>query len=258
MKFPRLNPYYRAALVLIVTAAILVAIAILTDRRDLTSAALVIASLVCLITGIFLATLSSGEPLDLRYVSLLSVQGSINLCRVCADLGISGNAVMLPAGKDGRTRTVQFLPVSVWGGGPVLGADSFMTGPGAAGLVTVPAGQPLFNEIQKRHQLVIPQDPEALPDLIKEVGVDLLEVADRVTTEKGDNTFTVTMEGYRLLDGCCAVSLESPKCCTANPCPVCSLVACLLAEGTGAVVQVERCSPDTDRRSVTAVFSLLP
>ncbi|MCX6689157.1 MAG: hypothetical protein NTZ39_05660, partial [Methanoregula sp.] len=40
-------------------------------------------------------------------------------------------------------------------------------------------------------------------------------------------------------------------------CPVCSLFACLLAEGTGSVVQVERCTVHAENGSVIAVFSLL-
>ncbi len=96
LRIPSLNPYYRASLVLICAAIVLVLAAVLTDRRDLTSAALVLAGLACLITGIFLVTLSGAEPLDTGYVSLLPVQGCINLCRVCADLGISGNAVFFP------------------------------------------------------------------------------------------------------------------------------------------------------------------
>jgi len=257
MKFPRLNPYYRASLLLIGAAVVLIALALITNQRDLTTAAVVLAALVCLVTGIFLATLSSSEPLDIRYMSLLPVQGCINLARACADLGISGNATLLPAGKDGRTRTVQFNPVSVYGGEPVTG-DSFVAGPGAAGLVTVPSGEPLLLEVRERHQLVIPADPAALLDLIREVGVDLLEVADRIRNERDERTITVMMEGYRLIGGCLAISAESPRCCSTHPCPVCSLVACLLAEGLGTVIQVERCSPNAERQSVTAVFSLLP
>ena len=66
MKLPHLNPYYRAALVLVVAAGVLVAIAILTSSRDITTAAVVISALICLLTGIFLATLSRSEPLDLK------------------------------------------------------------------------------------------------------------------------------------------------------------------------------------------------
>ena len=259
MKLPRLNPYYRASLVLVCAAVILIVLALITNQRDVTTAAVVLSALVCLVTGVFLATLSSGEPLDIRYVSLLPVQGSINLARACADLGISGNAVMLPAGKDGRTRTVQFNPVSDYDGEAIsVSGNSFVAGPGAAGLLTVPSGEPLLLELQKHHQLAIPSDPDALSDLIREAGVDLLEIADRVRTERGEHTVTVTMESYRLIGGCMALAMESPRCCTTHPCPVCSLIACLLAEGLGTVVQVERCGPDAGQRSVTADFTLLP
>jgi hypothetical protein len=257
VKFPRLNPYYRASLLLIGAAVVLVTLAIITNQRDIMTATVVLSALVCLVTGIFIATLSGGEPLDIRYVSLLPVQDSINLARICADLGISGSAVMLPAGKEGRIRTVQFNPVSDYDGGAVSG-DSFVAGPAAAGLVTIPSGEPLFIELQKHHQLTIPSDPDALMDLIREVGVDLLEVADRVRTGQEDRTITVTMEGYRLIGGCTALSRESPRCCSTHPCPVCSLIACLLARGLGTVVQVERCGPDTQQQSVTAVFESLP
>ena len=256
MKFPSLNPYYRAALVLIFAAVVLVLIAVLTDRRDLASAALVVSGLACLITGIFLATLSGAEPLDTGYVSLLPVQGCINLCRVCADLGIAGTALFLPPSHDRQDRIMQFMPVSTYDGAPLQG-DSFVTVPGAAGLLVVPAADPLLREIQKRHQLVVPQDKTALPDMIREVGEDLLEVADRVTTDMGDTTVTVTLEGYRLIAGCMAVQAESPQCCLVSPCPVCSLVACLLVQGTGSIVQLERCSPDAEQQSVTTVFSFV-
>ena len=232
MKFPRLNPFYQASLILVVAAVILVAVAILTDRNDLTSAALVISAVVCLITGIFLTLLSSSEPLDSRYISLLPVQGCINLCSVCADLGISGNACMLPAGKDGRTRTMQFIPVAGYNGSAVTG-DSFVTGQDTAGLVTVPNGEPLFREMREQNHLVVPKGLADTLVLLKELGEGVLEIADRVTAETDGPVITVKLEGYRLIGGCKAVAAESPKVCTANPCPVCSLFACLLAEGTG-------------------------
>jgi hypothetical protein len=56
--------------------------------------------------------------------------------------------------------------------------------------------------------------------------------------------------------GCTALIAESPRCCSIHPCPVTSLMACLLAEGLGASVQVERCSPD-GKGSVTVICHLL-
>ena len=257
MKFPSLNPHYRAALVLIIMAGILVATAILTNRGDFTSAALVVSGLVCLLTGIFFATLSQSDPIDLRYMSLLPVQGSINLTRACADLGIQGNACIIPNGRDGRTRTMQFLPVAVYNGAQ-LPMDSFVTGPDATGLLMEPSCAPVLHLLREREHLVIPSEMTPLHGLIQELGEEVLEVAGRVRSTNEGEIITVTMEEYRLISGCRAMTLESPRCCTANPCPVCSLFATVFAEGTGNVIQVERCAPDSKHPTVSAVFSVLP
>ncbi|MCX6689161.1 MAG: hypothetical protein NTZ39_05680 [Methanoregula sp.] len=256
MKVPHLNPYYRAAFILVAAAAVLVAIAVITNRRDITTAAVVISALICLLTGIFLATLSKSDPLDLQYVSLLPVQGSINLSRICAELGIQGNATIIPKGKNGSTHTMQFLPVSVYDGAP-LPSKTFVSSPDNAGVLFVPSGGPLLREIREREHLVIPQEMAAIKELIREIGVDVLEVAERVFVTEDNEIITVTMEGYRLIGGCKEITRESPRCCTAIPCPVCSLFACLLAEGTGSIVEVERCTVHHENGSVDAVFSLL-
>ncbi len=257
MKFPALNPHYRTALVLIIMAGVLVTTAILTDRGDFTSAALVISGLACLLTGVFFATLSESDPLDLRYLSLLPVQGSINLTQACADLGIQGNATIIPKGRDGRTHTMQFLPVAAYHSAP-LDSDSFVTGADAAGLLMEPSCAPLLRLLREREHLAIPSDMTALHSLVRELGVEVLEVAERVHSTHEGEIITVTLEEYRLISGCRAMTMESPKCCIANPCPVCSLFATVFAEGTGKVIQVERCAPDPKRPAVTAVFSVLP
>jgi hypothetical protein len=257
MKFPRLNPHYQAALLLIIMAGVLITTAVLTNRSDFTSAALVVSALVCLLTGILFATLSGSDPLDLRYLSLLPVQASINLTRACADLGIQGNASIIPSGRDGRTMPMQFLPVAVYTGAP-LPMDSFVMGTDAAGLLMEPSCAPLLRLLRERQHLVIPPDMTALHGLIKELGVEVLEVAERVSSTDEGDIVSVIMEEYRLISGCRAMTAESPRCCTANPCPVCSLFATVLAEGTGRIIQVERCAPDPRQATVSAVFTFLP
>ena len=256
MKITHLNPYFRATLVLMVTAVLLIVVAIVTDRRDLTSASLVISSLVCLLTGIFLLTLSGSDPLDLRYVSLLSVQDHINLCRICAELGFSGNACFIPAGSNGITKTMQYLPVSVYDGGPIP-QNTLVTGPDNAGLLMVPSGDSLLKELRQHENLVTPSDISSLKDLIKEVAIEVLEVAEKITVTDTEDTITLQIEGYRLIAGCHALLQESPRCCALNPCPVCSIFACLIAEGTGRIIEMEHCSAIPKKDSVTAVFTFL-
>jgi hypothetical protein len=256
MRLSSLNPNYRAALVLILASVVLIAIAILTNSRDFTNATLVIAGLICLMTGIFFATISGSDPLDLRYMGLLPVQGCINLTRICADLGIQGNAIFIPKGRDGRLRTMQLLPVAEYHGEP-LPQDSFVTGMDTAGLLVEPSCAPLIQILRQRDHLVIPSEMTELHRLVQELGVDVLDVAERVRSTHEDDVITIIMEDYRLISGCKALSLESPKCCIANPCPVCSLFATVFAEGTGKIIRIERCVPDTSSHKVNAVFSIL-
>ncbi|NMB79771.1 MAG: hypothetical protein GYA23_11840 [Methanomicrobiales archaeon] len=252
-----INPDYRAALVLIIMAGILICTAVLTNRGDFTSAALVIAGLICLLVGIFFVTLSTSDPMDLRYLSLLPVQGSINLVRICADLGIQGNACFIAKGRSGRTTTMQYLPVAVYRGEP-LPAESFVTATDTAGLLVEPACAPLLSLLTTKEHLAIPSDMTALHGLVRELGVEVLEVSPRIRSANERELITVIMDEYRLIDGCRAMTRESPKCCMTNPCPVCSLYATLFAEGTGRVIQLERCSADAKTDTVTAVFSVLP
>jgi hypothetical protein len=256
MRLSSLNQNYRAALVLVLASGILIAIAILTNSRDFTNATLVIAGLICLMTGIFFATLSGSDPLDLRYIGLLPVQGSINITRICADLGIQGNATFIPKGRDGRSRTMQLIPVAEYHGEP-LPEDSFVTGTDTAGLLIEPSCAPLIHLLRQRDHLVIPPEMTELHRLVQELGVDVLDVAGRVRSTHEDDVITIILEDYRLISGCTALSQESTRCCIANPCPVCSLFATVFAEGTGKIIRLERCAPDTASHRVNAVFSIL-
>jgi hypothetical protein len=256
MRLTMINPHYRTALILIVMAGLLIGTAVLTSRGDFTSAALVITGLVCLLTGIIFTALSGSDPLDLRYLSLFPAQGSINFTRTCADLGIQGNACIIPSNRDGRTRTMQFLPVAVYHGEP-LPLDSFVTGPNTAGLLLEPTCTPLLRLLQEEEKVVIPTTMDAMHGLIRELGVEVLEIAEQVQSVHEGDVMTVTMNEYRLISGCRVINNESPRCCTANPCPVCSLFASVFAEGTDKIIQIERCAPDPKNNSVTAVFSTI-
>ena len=258
MKFPSLNPHYRTALILIVMAGVLISAALLINRSDFTSAELIVAGLVCLLTGVFFTALSGGDdPIDLRYMSLFSAQNCINLARFCAELGIQGSASIIPKGKDGRDQTMQFLPVAVYNGEP-LPTGTFVSGPGTAGLLLEPSCTPLLGLLKEQEHLHIPADRAALHGLVRELGVDVLEVAGQAGSMQEGEIITIILNEYRLIGGCRVMSAESPRCCIVSPCPVCSLFATVFAEGTGKVIQLERCTPDPKSPMVTMVFSVLP
>lgn len=253
MKVPRVDAYWAGSLACAIAAVLLISLALLTNRGDLTTASLILAGVVCIITGILLLILSRGEPMDPRIAGLLPVQGCINLCRACADLGLKGNACLIPGRGESQGHTMQFIPVTTFSSLPPEG-DTFVSKENVHGVLVVPSGAPLLAWIRDTTRLVLPGSVEEWVVLAREIGEEVLGIADGVEGGWSGDCITLTLKGYRFLDGCDAMRRESPKCCTMNPCPVASMAGCLLAEGIGRIIEVRSCTPSPDRQSVTMIF----
>lgn len=236
------NPYL-GGLLLLVAAAILLAIAALTGRGDLTTATLILAGAACFIAGVFFLALYKGEPLDPNLVALLPAQGTVSIATLCADLGVQGDARFIPTGDS----VIEVIPVAE-SLPEELGADySFITTDNGCAIKITPTCAPLLSHLQRKHALEIPGEEEGLLACITEVCDDLLEIAEKTETIKDGENVVVTLSGYRLAPGCLTVRAASPKCCTMVACPVCSLLAVIVALGTGAPTKIEHATVDEKR-----------
>jgi hypothetical protein len=257
MKLPATNDYVVSGTVLLAAAATLLVVATVTNRGDLTSATLFLCGVAMFLAGVFMLSFSRGEPFDAEVASLLSVQNMLNVCRTCADLGIRGDAWILPpAGGAGPVR--EFVPVAGQDIPPVVPDFSFVTGPDTPGIVLVPAAAPLIGYCERKFSLVIPPAEEELVTAIRELALDVLELADGLEIVRNGDSLVMTVSGYRLFSGCMVVASESPKCCSMHPCGICSLAACMLARGTGIPWQVSHVSFGDGKKQVTAIFRSLP
>jgi len=255
LRFP--GQYFSAGLLLMAAAAVLIVVAVLTNRGDITSAALVISAMVCAVAGIFILTFAGGEPIDPKLVALLPVQERITVCRIASDLGITGNAWFLPKRLTGESRVMLFNPVSEYTGGNVRPDDSFpMSGP--AGIVTVPAGDPLSSDLFRSGGLPWTDGEDDVSRLLKETVCASFEFATDLSTRWQGNTVTVTLQGYRFMDGCHLSMKESPRCCSMRPCAACSLCGALIAESMDVAACLDRCTPGAAAQEIVAVFTLLP
>lgn len=257
MRLSENNRYFKGSFILILVAGVTLGIVLATDRRDLTTASVVISAFILFLSGIILITFSRTDSIDERIVSLLQVQGTINLCRVASDLKLAGKACVVPGRLTGTDVVMQLIPVAEYSGNPVHG-DTFVTaGTDSAGMLIFPAAHPLVLDLKKRSRLVIPGEKEMFPELFKEVIVNVLEMAQEIRTTWTEDGIIIQVDGYRLIEGCRRISAESPACCTMNPCIMCSLIASCIAEGLDTPVRVERCIPERGRDSVEAIFSVL-
>lgn len=258
MKGIRGSPEVRS-LVLFVFSGILLVSSLLLRRGDLTSAVLVLCSTACFVTGVFLLALDREEGVGERVTSLLSAEGSIALCRICGDLGVQGNGWILEAPwEGGGGELVHFIPVSSYAPLPGKHSGTFVTENGAYGIVTTPSGAPLLRLLGEEHGFVLPEERASLIRAAREALVDALEVAEGVSGSWEGESAIFMLTGYRLIEGCSYVRSASPKCCTMYPCPVCSLIGCILSRGLKRPVTLEQVAVEPGMKGVRLVFSTGP
>ena len=257
MMLKKPDTYAVAAIILLSAAVILVAMALVTSLGEFITAGFVISGTACLLVGIFILTFTRGEKVDSRPVGILTAQWCKNICRIESDLGITGNAFFLPPRVTGESRVMQFNPTLTYSGSTVSAKDPF-TKTGAGGLIITPACEPWVQDLRQRNELMVPAKEEELIALINEALGEIFDFTSRVSGNWRDNTVTLTFHGFKFIDGCKAIAHESEDFCTMNPCPVCSLCASLIAEGTDKIVTVDQCSVNPSTHDVTAVFSMMP
>jgi hypothetical protein len=245
---------YSGTTVIFLTAAVMfVATPLIFGIGEFATAAFVVAGMACTIMGSFVVMFSGNESMDPLIVGLLPIQGCLNLCRISSDAGITGTAYFLPPRFSGKTRIMQFNPVSKYHGSSVSAGGSF-TDREPHGLITFPTSSPLMEYLRKRNAVVIPDTVEELGILFNEAISDVFEFATKVTTTSTDGRVTVTLHNYHFIDGCIIAHSESPECCMRYPCPACSLCGTMLVECTNKVVSLESCRV-TSSKDITAVFS---
>jgi hypothetical protein len=256
MKVKLLNKYSVAAILMMVIAAVLIAIALISGLGEFVTASFVISGMVCALTGIFLITFSGGEPVDPRFVGILPVQGCINLFRIAVQLGIKGNAYFLPPRLTGEKRVMQYNPSSTYSGG-MIPAQEPLVDTSERGLVTIPTCDPLIQVLKKSHGLVLPANKEQVTQVLRETAGEIFELAPQISVRWNGNTITLKLQKYRFIEGCNVVFREAPDSCTRSPCPVCSLFGALIAEGMDKAVTLEQCSISPSHEDLVMVWSIV-
>ncbi len=245
--------YQKGALILFIVAIITLTIAGITRHDDITGAALVISGIFCFITAILFFSLSKDEYPDIAITSLLPIGGTIGRCRFLSDLGIQGNSIFFPPNTRGGTIT-QFIPVT----------DSFIETLNVdytyqidkknPGLVVYPQGIPILNYCIEKGGLNIPSNDKEVFIALRDLFCEYLELVNDFVINREGSNIIIVLNGYLLINGCKKVREESPKCCTMDPCPVCSLILCILSQGLNGPLSLTRTSI-IDKNTLNLVIS---
>ncbi|MDV2481662.1 hypothetical protein F8E02_06515 [Methanoculleus sp. Wushi-C6] len=231
------SKHYRIGSYILVGFAVLLFVAVLfADPRRMESPTLML-SASSFIAGVFLFALDGDASIDARLASRLSLQGISALGGIIRDLGGSGAAVFLPPDGDGG-KVMQFIPTqpafrSVLGDG-----GGFACHDGSTGTLSRPLAAPILEDLKSSDALVLPSEFGPLMGAVREVCEDLLSVADRVTVKRESDTVLVSLHNYLLYPGCASLRETSPEFCMLSPCSICSLIACMIAEGLACEVSL--------------------
>lgn len=243
-------------MILIGVALVLLIIVLLSNRGDISTAVLILVGFTSFVTGIFMLSFTSGESLNPDIVSLLHFPAAIPLSRMMADLGISGNAHFIPGSKMYPASTMQFNPVVSYA--PIAPPTdyTFYTGPDGKGIIVPPSGSYLLESLEQNYAVSIPRQQEELFAAITGIGEDILEIAEKVSVVKSGDSVSVVLHKFRLYGGCQRLRTESPRCCSIAPCPVCSLIAIMIANGLGRTTSLESVAFDDGAQSITMNVTL--
>lgn len=259
MKLNRYNRYRTGSYFLIGFAPLLVLAAYLTDPQGYMYSPLLMLSATSCIGGGLLFALGGDEVVDARLASRLSLQGLSAMDHLIRDMGCYGTATFLPPDSEGG-RVMQFTPtlpncrpLAADGGG-------FPYHNGLTGTLSPPLAGPILNDLKRDNELVLPGNYSLLMGAIREVCEDLLSITDRVDIRRAGDKVTFTLHNYLLLPGCISLREVSPEFCTLCPCSICSLIACMIAEGLKCEVSLDQVALDDTGRSscMNIQFTLTP
>jgi hypothetical protein len=229
MKLRNMDIQLVNGLLLFIAAAVLISMSLIMHRGDLSTAVLIVSGVGCFLLGVVMFAVSGGERINPRLVSLLPVQASVNICRITGDLGLKGIAYIIPSPTEGAP-PIQFNPVGEFSLPPEIQDFSFsLSAPW--GMCIIPSGYPLLKELEQKYDWTPMNDMLHLTTGLKEVTEDVYQFTRLASVTCNDSLVTIILKDFRYIDCCKEIKKSSaPVCCRINPCPFCSLFACMVAE----------------------------
>ncbi|MCQ1537743.1 hypothetical protein FTO68_01885 [Methanocalculus taiwanensis] len=237
----------KASFALFIAAAASFALVFFTDRADMTSATLVLCGFACFIAGIFLLTFHRGGTIAPDIAERLTPGCRIGLARISADLGVDGDAVILPEGES----IIQF---NASGASKIPNGalqTSLVLQEGSVGVTIPPLALPLWDHLRKEYGLTTPDGVEASLSAIREVLTVASELAETMATSIEGDDLVIEISGYHLFGECMITQAESPKCCTMFPCAACGLIGVILADATKSAWCYDRIVLSPESRTIT-------
>jgi hypothetical protein len=184
----------------------------------------------------------------------ISVSSIVSLNRVLASLLIEPRGIYMPSAFGGALKI--FIPLKDIDEKDIAqitpGSGVFNVNGPVKGITLQPPGFGLFAYAQRIGAVFT---TEGLDSGIKDVLENGLELASSVSVKPGSDRFLVSMRDMTNRGLCDAIRREDPAICTRMGCPVCSCVACMIAEGTGRRVRIA--NVNVNGKNVDVTYELI-
>lgn len=228
-----------AAVALWVFGAIALVIWAFINDGSATSMLLLLSGIGVIVLAILLYFFSPSRYLTSDVCGAMAMSDVLSLNSVLSSLLVTSRGIHIPSMQAGAPKLYMVLSGD-------LTADKLAAlKPGSAvfdvsndikGITLSPPGRELLVYAQG---IGASFSGEGLENEIKDVLENGLELASKVSVRRENGKVLVSVEGLAMERMCASIRKEDEGICSRTCCPVCSFIACMIAEGTGSKVRVE-------------------
>jgi hypothetical protein len=169
----------------------------------------------------------------------MAISDTLSINNILTSLLVTSRGIHIPSGQAGALKL--FLPLSTSLSSDQLSAlapsgSVFDVSGDVKGITLLPPGRGLFVYAKSMGATFT---DEGLENEIKDVMENGLELVDKASVRRDGGHIVVGMQGLVNSGMCDAIRREDASICARTSCPVCSLTACMIAEGLNKKVMVE-------------------
>jgi hypothetical protein len=181
----------------------------------------------------------------------ISISNTELTCNILSPLFSESSCTYIPS--SGSEPIKIFIPTSLaYSGIEAIENISYSGGSDKKGVFLTPPGYGLFTYSKSIGALYSAED---LANEIKDVVVKSLELAGRVEVEQDPDSISVKMYDIANSGMCNSIRKKYRNICHKIGCPICSMIACMVVEGTGRRAIIDRVM--VDGKMISLAFKLM-
>ena len=240
-----------ASLALAVFGILTIILWYFTKDGSTMSTILMLAGISIVVLACMLYMLSPPRYLQSETADAIAVSNTLNVNRLLSMLLVESKGIYVPPDENGIMQV--FIPIAKADDTDIgylkSGNATFsVTANGVKGISLIPPG---FEILRYAETIGMAFTRDNIDTEIKDALENGLELASSVKIKQEGDRVHVTLRSITDQDMCKRVRTDAPGVCEKIGCPICSSIACMIAQGTGNNVRIEKISVNDKTIDVT-------